>query len=157
MIKDVLNIGELPLIIKNHSLGTIFYYNQDKKYILKQRATHYIKILASLFLIDIKRYEFYIKKFTNIKYKIPLILDENTIFIRIKNERDFDHLWINYHEISHYSYLENQTHIHFKNGYQYAISTTQGELERYDEKIKAISSFIMKDKHQMFNEIHIKK
>ena len=43
MIKDVLNIGELPLIIKNHSLGTIFYYNQDKKYILKQRATHYIK------------------------------------------------------------------------------------------------------------------
>lgn len=69
-----------------------------------------INYIASCNLFDIKGYLKLVRKKINMKYNIPIHINNNTLLFKMNN------YYINYYEIWSFAYNDNKVHIIFKNG-----------------------------------------
>lgn len=152
MINDVLIKTSLPLYIKNHAKGSVLVYANDNKLILKQRATFYIRKLASLYFIDLVKYKRFIRDYLNIKYKVPLVISNNTIFFQIHEERNFDHIWVNYCKILYVLDYKKEIEIFFKDNSSIKVLISIVSYNKIVDKITLILNYLKCNKHVIFNE-----
>ncbi|MDI6452941.1 competence protein ComK [Peloplasma aerotolerans] len=133
--------------IVNTSQGALIYQERHIK-TYKSSNLSYIKLLCQEGLFTYEGYLMAVKKVLDIKYKVPVYINDYLMLIPVKRTRDYDNIWINYASINHIRESDDGLEIEFysqrKIYLKYSLNSLSKQI-KYLEMIK-----FMKVKHFHF-------
>ncbi|MGM9971460.1 MAG: hypothetical protein ACI35W_03560 [Anaeroplasmataceae bacterium] len=97
-----------------------------------------INYIASYNLVDIKAYLKLVRKKLNMKYNIPIQINNNTLLFKINN------YYINYYEIWSFAYNGNKVHIIFKSGDYLLLNVSYKLFTKYFKMSFEIDNYLKK-------------
>ena len=122
-------------------------YQENETLKINMNAFPYVKQLCLKHLFTYSGYIKACQKTLNLKYKIPLYINECTQLIPIKSIRDYDNIWINYAYIKSYSEGLKGVDVFFYDGRILTLAISKKTLKTQIRRLNAIRDVKVKHFH----------
>lgn len=127
--------------IKNKSFGAVISI-KNNEYQINNRSLYIVQNLCLYNLFSLEGYYQGVKKVTNYKYNIPVLINYDLILISSLGIKEYDNLWINFNNVHCFDELNN---IVFKSGSKLIFNNSRNYYNKQIEKINTINKIIKRN------------
>lgn len=132
------------LYIENSPEGSIIYQEKDTVRLTISNLS-YVKKRCIQALFTYEGYLKAVQKKLDIKYKVPVCIDDLTMLIPTKRVRDYDNIWINYMSVDRVIESSEGIEIYFYGNRQIHLKISSKTLKRQIRDLERIR--LVKVKH----------
>ncbi len=132
--------------VVNNAFGCIVYQNAlVTQY--KMSNLSYIKKMCIAHLFTYEGYLKAVQKNLGKRYKIPVAINSNTLFIPLKRSRDYDNIWVNFASITDIHELDHSIEVVFVSKRKLYLDISMKSLRKQIKYLEAINNVKVKHFH----------